>query len=1092
MRQRFADARFVFTLTVAALLLAGSLWPAAPARAQQQDAPDRARQQRTEQMRQQREAEMRERMEERQQARRQEIRAQIRRNAAPAADAVLEQDSLALVALYNSTDGDNWYNNTGWLSAPVADWQGVTVSRDRVVDLDLYANQLTGTIPTELSQLSNLQSLNLYHNQLTGTIPTELSQLSNLQFLSLGVNELTGAVPVAFTNLTAMSEYRYGSFYFDDTDLCEPSNADFQAWLGSIYQVLSTGVVCEASSGPAITGVSPNPVPGSNSDQPFTINGSGFEEGAFVILDDLSDDRGPFDNPEKTTFVSSTELTRQATFTENAATWSARVENPDGTRSGIVQFEVVAPGDGNPPTEPPPLAVEISGDYYGESSFTHDFSSYTRLPRPQDKLVAAVRITNNGSVAAVDVAVEGTFAGGALAFAGYDTAPSDLGDLDADGDGRIDEIAPSESAEFLTLSESFTANQENEALSVSVAEANGSPVSDVSVQRTVSLYFAKGADGGPFTFGEDNYASNNYSIQSTETIKGIAEAAGAPVSIITALAKLHYTQIGLCYGFSSTAGLYFQNPDQRPTANWRNEANTIPLVANNIVDYHFYQITRPTVIGIFFNPLGTVDVSDEYVALKTRFAQSDPSLIALLDETENGHAILATKLTEYQDESKGYIEVYDPNNTDFAALATYDASEVAFSYPFYGSSYPFFSEGPPYSLANPYIFDAFATEPIPPSDLESDFMDPFIAEIADVISSTGQKLFATLITPFEGQSAQTVATSITDDREQGGRSVNLLVTDGEGRQAGHRADGTLVNEIPGADVDRVALDEVTADSLTPSDSLSYVCVPADGAYAVSMTSSETGSVRFDYYQPGEGEAPSVASADGIEFSENTTAIFNESDSSANIYVDRDGDGETDEVVSIQQSALPVEMTSFEAVAAGQTVRLTWQTAGETGNDGFHVERSLSGDGATFEEIGFRKGAGTTTEAQAYRFTDAEVPFEAERLTYRLRQTDRDGDEHVSEAVEVEVGGPSAFALHGAFPNPSQGRATIRYALPEAAVVELSVYDALGRKVRTLVDGAEQQGRQKVRFDAAGLASGTYFVRLRAGGHVETETLVLVR
>jgi murein DD-endopeptidase MepM/ murein hydrolase activator NlpD len=94
---------------------------------------------------------------------------------------------------------------------------------------------------------------------------------------------------------------------------------------------------------PTITSVEPDPVPGSDEAQPLTVRGSGFVEGAFVILDDLSDDRGPFENPDATSFVSSTELTRQATFGESAATWSARVENPDGTRSDAVQFEVEAP-----------------------------------------------------------------------------------------------------------------------------------------------------------------------------------------------------------------------------------------------------------------------------------------------------------------------------------------------------------------------------------------------------------------------------------------------------------------------------------------------------------------------------------------------------------------------------------------------------------------------------------------------------------------------------------------------------------------------------------------------------------------------------
>ncbi|MEN8194176.1 MAG: hypothetical protein ABFS12_15235, partial [Bacteroidota bacterium] len=45
---------------------------------------------------------------------------------------VLEQDSLALVALYDSTGGNNWTNNENWLTGPVSTWYGIKVLENRV------------------------------------------------------------------------------------------------------------------------------------------------------------------------------------------------------------------------------------------------------------------------------------------------------------------------------------------------------------------------------------------------------------------------------------------------------------------------------------------------------------------------------------------------------------------------------------------------------------------------------------------------------------------------------------------------------------------------------------------------------------------------------------------------------------------------------------------------------------------------------------------------------------------------------------------------------------------------------------------------
>ena len=116
-----------------------------------------------------------------------------------------EQDSLALVALYNATDGDNWTNNTNWLTGNAADWYGIILDGNgRVTEINLSFNQLTGNIPAEIGNLTSLTCLNLGYNQLTENIPPEIGNLTNLTELILSFNQLTGSIPTEIGNLTSL------------------------------------------------------------------------------------------------------------------------------------------------------------------------------------------------------------------------------------------------------------------------------------------------------------------------------------------------------------------------------------------------------------------------------------------------------------------------------------------------------------------------------------------------------------------------------------------------------------------------------------------------------------------------------------------------------------------------------------------------------------------------------------------------------------------------------------------------------------------------------------------------------------------------
>lgn len=121
-------------------------------------------------------------------------------------------DSLALVDLYNSTNGAGWLNNTNWLTAaPISTWFGVTVNSGKVTRLDLQSNRLAGSLPASLGNFSALTYLQLNSNQLTGSISSTLGNLTNLDTLSISANVLSGGIPSSFSNLLNLTFLNLGS-----------------------------------------------------------------------------------------------------------------------------------------------------------------------------------------------------------------------------------------------------------------------------------------------------------------------------------------------------------------------------------------------------------------------------------------------------------------------------------------------------------------------------------------------------------------------------------------------------------------------------------------------------------------------------------------------------------------------------------------------------------------------------------------------------------------------------------------------------------------------------------------------------------------
>ena len=135
----------------------------------------------------------------------------------------LSTDSLALVALYQATHGDDWTYSNNWISeAPLSTWKGVEVrqvgGQPRVTALRLGANKLRGQLPAALGQLAALRVLQLQYNDgLTGQIPEELFQLEQLRSLRLDFTGLTGELSAGIGRLTKLDTLDLRVSIYDQT-----------------------------------------------------------------------------------------------------------------------------------------------------------------------------------------------------------------------------------------------------------------------------------------------------------------------------------------------------------------------------------------------------------------------------------------------------------------------------------------------------------------------------------------------------------------------------------------------------------------------------------------------------------------------------------------------------------------------------------------------------------------------------------------------------------------------------------------------------------------------------------------------------------
>ncbi len=153
---------------------------------------------------------------------------------------VAQVERLALTHLHEVTGGPSWANRGAWgTDAPLGNWHGVATEGEQVVELALPANGLSGPLPAELANLTELTLVDLTGNDLYGAVPSAVSGLRELGELRVGGNAaLEGALPFALRRLERLRVLLY-----EGTGLCASPAPDFQAWYSGIEE--TAGATCD-------------------------------------------------------------------------------------------------------------------------------------------------------------------------------------------------------------------------------------------------------------------------------------------------------------------------------------------------------------------------------------------------------------------------------------------------------------------------------------------------------------------------------------------------------------------------------------------------------------------------------------------------------------------------------------------------------------------------------------------------------------------------------------------------------------------------------------------------------------------------------
>jgi hypothetical protein len=186
--------------------------------------------------------------------------------------------------------------------------------------------------------------------------------------------------------------------------------------------------------------------------------------------------------------------------------------------------------------------------------------------------------------------------------------------------------------------------------------------------------------------------------------------------------------------------------------------------------------------------------------------------------------------------------------------------------------------------------------------------------------------------------------------------------------------------------------------------------------------------------------------------------------------------------------LSIEVVYFEGYARNSAVELTWETASETNNHSFIIERYNVNDNV-WAEIDHVPGAGNSTSPNVYRLRDSDV-VSGNTYKYRLYNVDFEGAISCpnNNVITVEYNNNSTIDLSQNTPNPFGSETHFTITIPETQEVTIEVVDIFGKTVKTIVSNETLKGTYNYSWngtDESGMkvADGNYIYRLTAGNEI---------